>query len=69
MKHVIIALKWAIRNDDQELTYLNSEVIKRKSRLEEAKEELEDIIKKRDKFIEQQKEVKEFISLHDTENQ
>ena len=68
MQHVIKALKWASRNDDQELTYLNSEVIKRKSRLEEAKEELEEIIKKRDLFIEMQKEVKDFIALHDTEN-
>jgi uncharacterized protein YdaT len=68
MKHVIKALKWATRHDDDELRYLESEIVKRTNRLEEAKEELLEIINKRDKFIEEQKEVKQFIALHDTEN-
>jgi predicted nucleic acid-binding Zn-ribbon protein len=66
MKHVIKALKWATRHD--ELRYLESEIVKITNRLEEEKEELLEIINKRDKLIEEQKEVKQFIALHDTEN-
>jgi predicted nucleic acid-binding Zn-ribbon protein len=61
MKHVIKALKWATRHD--ELRYLESEIVKITNRLEEEKEELLEIINKRDKLIEEQKEVKQFCSI------
>jgi uncharacterized protein YdaT len=63
MKHVIKALKWATRHDDDELRYLESEIVKITNRLEEEKEELLEIINKRDKLIEEQKEVKQFCSI------
>jgi recombinational DNA repair ATPase RecF len=68
MEHVIKTLKWATRLDEDELRYLDSEVKKRTARLKEAEEELQQIIKRREHFLEQAKEVKEFIALHDTEN-
>ena len=68
MKHVINALKFATRYDQDELKYYDSQIEKTKSKILELQYDLEQTIKKREEFIEGFKEIEEFIKLNDIEN-
>jgi molecular chaperone GrpE (heat shock protein) len=69
MQPIILALKKATRDDQEEMRYLESSIKKKTDELQSITEELENLIRRKKKFDEHSKVISDFIAKYETKDQ